>query len=90
MKTRNEKLLYATFAMALLDTLKGEEKEKSALYNRCDGAVDAILRVCDIYMPNGLDEIKIAKIVNIVDGPVSDIISQYSHELADAIGISWT
>lgn len=83
-----EKFLNGVFALACIDTLLGEEKAKSARYNRVAGAHDSIVRVCDTYFPDGLNTAKLSALCNFVDGPIKEVINTYAADL-EAIMDSW-
>jgi hypothetical protein len=77
--------LLAVLALALVATLEGEEKPKSARRNRCSNAHDAILKVCDIYLPEGMDKAKLTDIFNVLDGPVMQVIAAHREPLFGAV-----
>ena len=60
----------AVMALGLITTLEDEEQPRSARHNRCRGAHEAILKVCDIYVPGGMDQVALSRIWDLVDGPV--------------------
>lgn len=79
--------IMSVLALALIATLEGEEKPKSARRNRCGSAHDAILKVCDIYLPDGMDKAKLTDIFNVLDGPVMDLLREHREVLFGALGV---
>lgn len=80
--------LMSVLALGLIATLEGEEKPKSARRNRCSNAHDSILKVCDIYLPAGMDKAKLNQIWEVLDGPVMKIIQDNSEKLFKAVQIN--
>lgn len=79
--------LMAALALALMATLESEEKPKSARSNRCNAAQDAIIRVCDMYVPDGINTVDINKLWEILDGPVMEVLRSNADSIL-AIGAS--
>lgn len=79
------KFMMAVLALGLIATLEGEEKPKSALANRCGSAHESILRVCDIYLPEGLESTDLSRIWQVLDGPVLEVIRQNQHAIYGAL-----
>lgn len=82
---REDKFLKSALSLALIDTLKGEEKPKSFRHNRLKNAEEVVLRVCDIYLPDGINQIAMNKVWEILDGPVMDVLRAKAPELRAAI-----
>lgn len=85
---RNMKFLQAALSLAIVDTLKGEEaeaKKNSFRHNRLKNAEEVMLRICDIYLPSGINSTALNKVWAILDGPVTDVLRQYKDELYDAV-----
>lgn len=82
---RETGFIMAVLALALVATLEGEEKPKSARRNRCSNAHDAILKVCDIYLPDGMGKAKLTDIFNVLDGPVMDLLREHREVLFGAV-----
>ena len=79
------RFLMAALSLGLIATLEGEEKARSARANRCGAAHESILRVCGLYLPEGLDHNSLARIWEVLDGPVMDVIRQHSDDLISAV-----
>lgn len=82
---RETGFIMSVLALALVATLEGEEKPKSARRNRCSNAHDAILKVCDIYLPDGMDKAKLTDIFNVLDGPVTELLREHREVLFGAV-----
>ena len=85
--TNNEGFLMAVLALGLVCTLQGEEKAGSARWNRTRAAEEAILKICDIYLPEGLDKARLASICAVLDGPVRQAIERHATILFDAVEV---
>lgn len=83
---RNMKFMMAGLALALLESLRGEEKDKTAAYNRLAGAAESTIKVCDLYLPGAINQTSLNKMWEVLDGPVLDVLRQHQHifELAVA------
>ena len=79
------KFLMSALALALLETLRGEEKPKSFRCNRLKNSVETVLRVCDIYLPNGINQQSLNKVWEILDGEVLQVLKTHSTELYAAV-----
>lgn len=79
--------LIACTCLHLICTLQGAEKNHSARWNRTKAAEEAIIRVCDIYLPDGLDQSRLVSIAGVVDGPINDVIKRHSALLLDAVSM---
>lgn len=73
--------LMSALALALVCTVQGEEKQHSARWNRTRSAEEAILRLCDLYKPDGLNSIRLNKVWAVLDGPVTEVLRQHKDEL---------
>jgi hypothetical protein len=78
---RDQGFIMAVLALGLIATLEGDEKPKSAAANRCHGAHDAILKVCDLYLPEGINKPELSRIWDVIDGPVMEVINQHKEIL---------
>lgn len=74
----NKMFLLSAFALALICSVQGEEKQHSARWNRTRSAEEAIVRVCDMYVPNGINEIDLNEVWDILDGPVLEVLNKHS------------
>jgi len=81
----NAKFMMATTALCLIESLLGEEKPKSLRANRCAGAVESILRVCDMYAPDAINSTFLNDFWQVIDGPVHDALKNNQHILDAAI-----
>ena len=79
--------LQAVLALSIICTLQGEEKQYSARWNRTRAAEESIIKVCDIYLPEGFDQARLTSIFNVVDGPLADVIRRHSALLMDAVSM---
>ena len=77
----------AALALGIICTLQGAEKQCSARWNRTRAAEEAILKVCDIYWPDGMDKARLTTIHDILDGPVQAVFERHKHLLEDAVGV---
>ena len=84
---RHSGFLIACTALHLICTLQGAEKQHSARWNRTRSAEEAILKVCDIYLPDGMDQSRLVSIAGVVDGPVNDVIKRHAALLLDAVSM---
>lgn len=84
---RRRSFLQAALALSIICTLQGDEKQHSARWNRTGGAEEAIIKVCDIYLPDGLDKARLSSIMNVVDGPLADVIRRHADMLLDAVSM---
>lgn len=82
---RHHNFLRAALAVGLICSIQGEEKVHSARWNRTRGAEEAILRVCDILIPNGMDKARIASIMDVLDGPIEAVIERHWPLMMDAV-----
>lgn len=85
---RNMKFLMSALALAIVETLKGEEAEKkknSFHHNRMKNACDVMIRLCDTYLPDGINSTALVKVWEILDGEVTDVLKRRSDELYDAV-----
>lgn len=85
---QNMKFLQAALSLAIVDTLKGEEaelKKNSFRHNRLKNAEEVILRICDIYLPSGINSTALNKVWEILDGPVTDVLRKHKDELYAAV-----
>jgi hypothetical protein len=85
---RNMKFLQAALSLAIVDTLKGEEQDKkknSFRHNRLKNAEEVMLRICDIYLPEGINSTALNKVWAILDGPVTDVLRKHKDELYAAV-----
>lgn len=82
---RRRSFLQSVLALSIICTLQGEEKQHSARWNRTRSAQDAIARVCDIYLPDGFDHTRLSSIMDVVDGPLADVIRRHADLLLDAV-----
>ena len=81
-----EKFLLAAFALALIGTIEADEKEKTARWCRARAAHDPIIRICDTYLPNGINHIALNQIWDVIDGPVMESIRANVSIFNDALG----
>ena len=79
------RFMMSALALGLVATLEGEEQPKSARANRCGAAHESILRVCGLYIPDGLNHNSLARIWEVLDGPVLDVIRQHKDALIEAV-----
>jgi hypothetical protein len=84
---RHSGFLIACTALHLICTLQGAEKQHSARWNRTRSAEEAVLRVCDIYLPEGMDQSRLVSIAGVVDGPLNDVIKRHATLLLDAVSM---
>lgn len=84
----NTKFLMAVFAMAQICNLKGEEKPKSMRHNRCVAAEENILKICDMYVPSGINSTCLNKVWEILDGPVADMLRKHKDDIFAAIDMA--
>lgn len=82
---RRRSFLQATLALSIICTLQGDEKQHSARWNRTRGAEEAIIKVCDIYLPDGLDKARLSSIFDVIDGPLANVIRRHADLLLDAV-----
>ena len=68
--------LRAALAQALICSIMGDEKPKSAPYNRASNAQDAILRYIDLSLPPDFDETQLNELYALLDGPVNDLLTK--------------
>jgi len=87
-ENRNMNFLMAAMTMAMFETMKVEEKPKSFKWNRLNNAVDVSLRVCDIYLPSGINSTALNKVWEILDGEVTDVLKRRANELYDAVALA--
>lgn len=81
---RPKSFLKTSLAVGLISQMKGEEEVGNARWNRLNSAEDAILKVCDIYLPDGMNTARLATIYDILDGPVEAVFDRHWHILMDA------
>jgi hypothetical protein len=82
---RNRAFLMSCIILSMICTLQAEEKQHSARWNRTRSAEEAAIRMCDIYLPEGLDKARLVSIFDVVDGPVSDVIRRHAGLMLDAV-----
>lgn len=84
---RHHNFLRAALAVGLICSIQGEEKQHSARWNRTRSAEEAILRVCDILMPGGMDKARLPSIFAVIDGPVEMVLERHWPLLMDAVSM---
>ena len=82
---RHQQFLRAALAVGLICSIQGEEKQHSARWNRTRAAEEAILRVCDICLPDGMDKASLFSIFDVLDGPVEAVLERHWPLLMDAV-----
>lgn len=76
----NLQFLQAALALALVCTIEGEAKPKSREFNRCRAAHEAIIKLLDLYVPEGFDEKQLNELWAVLDGPVTEILNKHIKE----------
>jgi hypothetical protein len=71
--------------LSMICSLQGEEKQHSARWNRTRAAEEAAIRLCDIYLPDGLDKARLTSIFDVIDGPVDAVFKRHAGILMDAV-----
>jgi len=82
---RPRSFLMACCILSMICSLQGEEKQHSARWNRTRAAEEAAIRLCDIYLPEGLDKARLVSIFDVLDGPVAAVFQRHSGLLMDAV-----
>ena len=82
---RMHQFLRAALALGLICSIQAEEKQHSARWNRTRGAEEAILRVCDISLPDGMDKARLTSIMDVLDGPIDSVFKRHWTLLMDAV-----
>lgn len=77
----NKMFLLSAFALSLICTIQAEEKQYSARWNRTRAAEESVLRVCDMYVPDGINSLKLDRIWDIIDGPVMDVFRSHASDI---------
>lgn len=67
--------LRAVLAHALICSVEGEAAPKSREFNRCRAAHESVLKVLDLYLPDGFDEKQLNKLYEVLDGPVTELLN---------------
>lgn len=81
----NVQFLRAAMALALIEDMRAVEKPKSARRNRCDSAAEAMLRVCDLYVPGAINDTCLSRIWDVLDGPITDVLKTHSAAIFGAV-----
>lgn len=84
---RPKAFLQSALALGIVCSLQAEEKQHSARWNRTRAAEEAILRLCDIYLPDGMDKARLVSIWNVLDGPVESVFDRHWPLLMDAVSM---
>lgn len=71
----NIAFLQAALAHALICSIEGEAVPKSREFNRCRAAHESVLKVIDMYLPDGFDETQLNKLYEVLDGPVTELLN---------------
>lgn len=84
---RHHNFLRAALAVGLICSIQGDEKLHSARWNRTRSAEEAILRVCDILLPDGINKARLSSIMDVLDGPVEAVLERHWPILEDAVSM---
>lgn len=80
-----EKFLIAALALALVGTIEGDEDLKSARWNRARQAHDPIIRLCDTYLPEKINDVALNRVWDVIDLKVIPVIRRHKGIFTDAI-----
>lgn len=80
-----EKFLLAALCLALVGTIEGDEAERSARWNRARQAHDPIIRLCDTYLPDKINDVALNKIWDVIDEKVVPVIKRHRGIFTEAI-----
>lgn len=80
-----EKFLMAALCLALVGTIEGDEPQRTARWNRARQAHDPIIRLCDTYLPEMINDTALNKVWDVIDLKVIPVIKRNKNIFADAI-----